>query len=166
MPPIRIRTILRVHAPAPWTNSSTWLGRHMVTPTFARSHLDALHTTFGDRRLAAALRLNVLVVGDLRNVERTIAAITGLQATALPTWPHVHVASRSDTDALTVIVRDVHALDPDEQARLHDWIGEYSAVRLLATAAVPPYPLVERGEFLESLYYRLNVVYVDATCTE
>ena len=55
----------------------------------------------------------------------------------------------------------------NEQERLHQWLGERSgAVRVIATSPVPLYGLVERRQFLEPLYYRLNVVCLDAAAFE
>ncbi len=54
-------------------------------------------------------------------------------------------------------------LDRREQARLNDWLAERGdEVRVIATSPQPLYDRVERREFLEPLYYRLNVVCLDA----
>jgi transcriptional regulator of acetoin/glycerol metabolism len=36
-------------------------------------------------------------------------------------------------------------------------------VQIVSTCGQPLFPLVERGEFLNRLYYQLNVVYLDLT---
>ncbi len=36
-------------------------------------------------------------------------------------------------------------------------------VQIVSTCGKPLFPLVERGEFLNRLYYQLNVVYLDLT---
>jgi transcriptional regulator of aromatic amino acid metabolism len=36
-------------------------------------------------------------------------------------------------------------------------------VRVVSTNVAPVWPVVQRGEFLASLYYRLNVWYVNLT---
>ena len=64
-------------------------------------------------------------------------------------------------------MRNVASLDAQEQERLHHWLGERSgAVRVIATSPVPLYGLVERRQFLEPLYYRLNVVCLEAAAFE
>ena len=36
-------------------------------------------------------------------------------------------------------------------------------VQVVSTAKAPLFPLVERGAFLDRLYYQLNIVYLDLT---
>jgi transcriptional regulator of acetoin/glycerol metabolism len=36
-------------------------------------------------------------------------------------------------------------------------------VQVVSTSSTPLFPRVERGEFLNRLYYQLNVVYLDLT---
>ena len=60
-----------------------------------------------------------------------------------------------------------HRSTRHEQERLHRWLGERSgAVRVIATSPVPLYDLVEHHQFLEPLYYRINVVCLDAAAFE
>jgi hypothetical protein len=62
----------------------------------------------------------------------------------------------------TLIVREVSALSAAEQRRLLDWLATGDRVQVLSISSQPLYPLVARGRFLESLYYRLNVVRFEA----
>lgn len=128
-------------------------------------------------RLCAAARSNILLIGSDDEVEQAIVAITGLPAAALPVWrravePIASLAERSAPleqhksrkEWVSVVVRDVQALDATAQERLNAWLGEQAGtLRVIATAAASLYPMVERREFLEPLFYRLNVMCVEST---
>src|SRR5579862_9352882 len=63
----------------------------------------------------------------------------------------------------TVLVIDVAAMTIDQQIRLHDWLGNGCGnLQVVAIASRSLKPLVEEGRFLEGLFYRLNVVQLDA----
>jgi hypothetical protein len=58
----------------------------------------------------------------------------------------------------TLILRDVDALVRADQRRLLDWLGHALAVKVISTATASLLPRIERGAFLDSLYYRLNTI--------
>ena len=54
-------------------------------------------------------------------------------------------------------------LDTADQHRLNHWLDQrVGDVRVIATTPEPMYELVEREQFLEALYYRLNVVCIES----
>ena len=58
-----------------------------------------------------------------------------------------------------LVVRDVERLTPDGQEQLVDWLnGPGFHTRIVATSGKSLYPLVERGEFSDALYYRINMI--------
>lgn len=63
----------------------------------------------------------------------------------------------------TLLLKDVAALTLSQQVALYDWLtlgtGDLQVVSL---TSAPLAGLVEEGEFLEGLYYRLNVIRLDA----
>jgi hypothetical protein len=64
--------------------------------------------------------------------------------------------------APTLVAHDVPELDPTEQRVLLGWLDDYGAERqVISLTTEPVFPLVQRGAFLEALYYRLNVVTVE-----
>jgi hypothetical protein len=108
--------------------------------------------------LLRASRPSVLLIGAAHHTDRVVHVITAWGDDPIASWPEAAVAARSSS-TVTLIVRDVASFDAQEQERLHRWLDERSgAARVIATSPVPLYGLVERGQFLESLYYRLNVV--------
>ena len=62
----------------------------------------------------------------------------------------------------TLIIEDAGTLPPDDQRRLFDWLTmTLGNTRIVSTTTVCLLPLVETGAFSASLYYRLNIIYVD-----
>jgi hypothetical protein len=58
-----------------------------------------------------------------------------------------------------LIVRDVERLTPEGQDQLVEWLnGPGFHTRIVATSVTSLYPMVERGEFSDALYYRINMV--------
>jgi hypothetical protein len=57
-----------------------------------------------------------------------------------------------------LILHGVDALVHADQRRLLDWLGDAVAVKVISTAPAPLLPRIERGAFLDSLYYRLNTI--------
>jgi hypothetical protein len=102
---------------------------------------------------------NVLLVGPEVLTSEFVDAL-------LPTFrqPVVHWRGASQLSTATrpgtLILPDADRLTPDDQRRLDNWIAEVFPMQVVSVASTPLYPLVERGQFLASLYYRLNVVYL------
>lgn len=64
----------------------------------------------------------------------------------------------------TVILHDVHALTILDQRRLLDWMERTKGrTQVVSTTASPLLTRVNRGEFIATLFYRLNTVCVDVT---
>ena len=65
-------------------------------------------------------------------------------------------------DLATLVIRDVDALTSGEQHQLLRWLDAASDHGpIVSTAAAPLLPLVEAGMFSETLFYRLNTIYID-----
>jgi hypothetical protein len=64
----------------------------------------------------------------------------------------------------TLVLRDVHALAPADQLNLLDWLERAGGrTQVVSTTATPLLPRGHVGEFIDTLYYRLNTVCVDVT---
>ena len=61
----------------------------------------------------------------------------------------------------TVILFGVDVLALDDQHRLMTWLERGDRPRVISTSRVSLLPIVEAGMFIESLYYRLNTLYID-----
>jgi Sigma-54 interaction domain len=64
----------------------------------------------------------------------------------------------------TVLICDVATLSLDQQRALLSWLDQAAPgqTQVVSTTALELFPLVERGTFLEALYYRLNTLRIDA----
>lgn len=112
-------------------------------------------------------RPNVLLIGPEGDTDLAIASITGWGEEQISVWPAVQPQPLERAPLSTLVVRDVMDLDRSEQARLNEWLTERAeGIRVIATSREPLYGLVERQQFLEPLYYRLNVVCLDAQDVE
>src|SRR5262245_17734795 len=60
-----------------------------------------------------------------------------------------------------LVLRDVDRLAAPDQMALVDRLDDCrGGIQLVAFSAAPLFPLVERGAFLDALYYRLNAVHL------
>ena len=109
---------------------------------------------------------NILLVGD---VMATAAALSELQS--IYRFPVIvrncggpPLELPQTESANTLILHDVAALPPGEQQMLSDWLSSGNRrTQVVTTSAEALLPLVTTGAFLATLYYRLNVIYVDVT---
>jgi sigma-54-interacting transcriptional regulator len=63
----------------------------------------------------------------------------------------------------TIILADVSGLSLWQQINLQQWLDDGRGdTQIVSVTSEPLWPLVEQGRFLEGLYYRLNVVTVEA----
>jgi hypothetical protein len=105
---------------------------------------------------------NMLVIGRGAAADAFIRAVT----------PHLRPPVRSvvcgalpprvPTDG-TPILRDVDALDREQQQRLFRWLDDpqNGQTQVISLTAAPLYALVQAGTFLDRLYYRLNVIHFE-----
>ena len=64
----------------------------------------------------------------------------------------------------TLVLADASALTLVQQIELHDWLNaSRGLVQVVSVTSQPIWPLVEEGRFLEGLFYRLNVVTLEAS---
>ena len=107
---------------------------------------------------------NVLICGLPEETAAAIEALRGIFRPIVAGWnPDATLPLPPDDGARTLILHDVDALSPDEQRQLLGWLlhKPVRTVQVVATTARPLWPLVESGRFDPSLYYALNVVYLN-----
>jgi DNA-binding NtrC family response regulator len=87
--------------------------------------------------------------------------------------PPFHVCALPGTLCLpsatrgTLFLEGVAALTSRQQIVLNDWISAgRGEVQIVSMTSAPLWPLVKEGEFLEGLFFRLNVVCLEAQSTE
>ena len=100
-----------------------------------------------------------LVIGATDRVEAMLARLYHRLRTPVSHWWPTAVADPPQSTTGTLVIWGVNALDRTQQLQLLAWLeccpGE---LQLISVADRPVFPLVEREEFLEDLYYRLNAV--------
>lgn len=114
-----------------------------------------------EERAYRRTRSNALLVADEDHIDALLTAVTGRPAASLPAWTPRAAATDDDrlATAGTLVVRNVHLLDPAQQRCLFEAIGMWQGrVRVIATSPAPLYPLVSAHRFDEALYYRLNML--------
>jgi hypothetical protein len=63
----------------------------------------------------------------------------------------------------TFFLENASALTLAQQIRLQGWMSRnLGQIQIISVAYDPLYPMVEQGQFLEQLFYRLNVVSLNA----
>ena len=111
---------------------------------------------------------NILLVGDGM---ATGAALSDLQSTyqspvIVRNCGGLPLVLPPAESVNTLILHDVAALPPGEQQMLIDWLSrENRRTQVVTTSSEALLPLVMSGAFLATLYYRLNVIYVDLTAS-
>lgn len=61
----------------------------------------------------------------------------------------------------TVILRGLEATTSEQQRRLMEWLNRCGEdLQVVTVGSEPLFPLVESGQLLDTLYYRLNVVHI------
>jgi hypothetical protein len=107
--------------------------------------------------------LNVLVHCPDVPASTAIAEIATLLGGPLWTCPVPGVMTLPEHEGETLVFCDISALTLGQQIELYDWLDRFGATsQVISLTSVPLWPLVERGRFLECLFYRLNVVTLTA----
>ena len=133
----------------------------------ARRHKPVTHAplpSFAEFLRLAAAQTNLLVEGDKLRVEAVLAALTPHLVSPLTTWGGGMALPIARWG--TVMVPHVERLHEAHQRQLLRWLSETDGtVRVVATTSGSLFRLVQRGAFLDALYYRLNVVRLDVAAT-
>jgi len=114
----------------------------------------------GEWRVARSARVNVLLVGSDGLVETIVDALRPYFCEPIAVWhPTSGLVLPPIGDPGTLILQDVGAMSKDDQSRLCDWLEVTAGrTRVVSTTRQPLFPLLEGGAFVETLYYRLNVL--------
>jgi hypothetical protein len=117
-----------------------------------------LELPLDDWRLILSTRANVLIEGPEAATAEVLRVLTPLCRAPMADWGQ----ALGDARPPTLIVREVWMLPATEQHRLLRWLDIGERAQVLSTTSQPLFALVERRQFLESLFYRLNVIRLDA----
>lgn len=125
---------------------------------------EVAHTVPGkDLRRLVNSGANLLVRGEKSAAAATVVALTVDFPPPLLTWIVGAENSLPSVDDGTVVIHDVDGLDLAKQRVLLTWLEHRPRrVRVITTATRDLFPLVQAGDFLDQLYYRLNTIVIDA----
>lgn len=102
---------------------------------------------------------NALLIGSEARVNAAMAGLGPYLRGPLVEWHPRDVVEPPQEAVGTLIVCGVDTLDLLQQQRFLAWLaGHAGDVQVISVAERPVFPLVVRAEFLEALYYRLNVL--------
>jgi Sigma-54 interaction domain len=108
-------------------------------------------------------RLNVLFTGWHAPREIVMATLQPYLQPPVYCWVP-DTALPAPRDITTLLICDVATLSLGQQRALLSWLDQTAPgqTQVVSTTALELFPLVEHGTFLETLYYRLNTVLLDA----
>jgi hypothetical protein len=143
-------------------------GRPELPPDYvARMREDwrVARAAHSDLELMGMPRVNILLVGAPGPVQGVLELLEKTCASPIATWrPGERLALPPIGRARTFIIHDVCSLSFDDQCALAAWLERADGhMQVISTSAASPLPRVHSGEFLDTLYYRLNMVFVDLT---
>jgi hypothetical protein len=110
-------------------------------------------------------RPNILLIGSHDMIEAALAMLQPQLEPPVYEWASAVELSAS-VGLITVLIRDVDSLSVDQQHTVLAWLDGADPrhqIQIVSMASVDPYLLVERGVFLRKLYYRLNMLRLDAS---
>ena len=112
--------------------------------------------------LLSTTRPHLLLEGPETQIQAVVAALKPLLPSPVIAWCG---GGLPDEHRGTLIVQEVHRLDDTQQRQLMIWLDDaVGTVQVIATTSEPLFPLIERGAFLDVLYYRLNILRVEVPC--
>jgi transcriptional regulator of aromatic amino acid metabolism len=109
-------------------------------------------------------RPNLLIVCNGVSVE---AAVRHVVAYCQPPYHLTALPGKLDLPEEkkgTLLLADVAMMSIGQQMRLFDWLpADSEHLQVVSISSIPLRSQVDDGKFLEGLFYRLNVIYLDAT---
>jgi hypothetical protein len=104
-------------------------------------------------------RPNLLVLCTREDIELVVTRMMAVCSGPVYACGQTGELSLPEETNGTLLLWDVARLTFSEQMKLQDWIAAHSATaQVISITSSPLLPLVEDGQFLEGLFYRINVV--------
>lgn len=110
-------------------------------------------------------RVNLLLEGQEQALKGVLDALASSLRQPVVSW---HPGQRLELPLVerqgTMIIHGVDALGIEEQIHLLEWLGRaVGRTQVVSTTTAPLLPRVRAGAFIDTLYYRLNTVFLDLT---
>jgi hypothetical protein len=105
---------------------------------------------------------NALLIGAAAKANAAIVGLLPYLRAPVVHWHPRAMAEFTWQATGTLVVWDVDILDRTQQELLLAWMDSHAADRqVISVGQGPVFPLVLRKEFIDTLYYRLNMVCLD-----
>ena len=129
------------------------------------SDRDSIEQALEVVQLAEKHRVNVLLMGKNDVVNRAMEALAERLPEPVARWsPGQQFMLPAAESAGSVVLNDVGKLAIQEQIQLLEWLNKaHGRTQVVSTAPTLLLPRVKAGAFIDTLYYRLNTVCLDAT---
>jgi hypothetical protein len=101
---------------------------------------------------------NILIVGSESAADIAVQGISPLLAGPAETCVLPGPLRLPRENCAAFILRNVEALNPEQQTELLDWLESGPRVPVVSVSSSSLFVLVANGRFCERLYYRLNVI--------
>jgi hypothetical protein len=120
-------------------------------------------TAYMDLEAMRAPRANVLLRGTEGIVQNVLDMLMPTFRSPIDIWrPGERLTLPADPRGGTLILREIGRLSHDEQRRLLAWLDvAVGRTQVVSTTAWPLVSRLDAGGFVDTLYYRLNTVFVD-----
>jgi hypothetical protein len=114
---------------------------------------------FLGRLITSAYRPNVLIECSRPAIEKILRQVTSQSAPPLRCCALPGPVELPGDGIGTLVLQDVAELSRSQQVQLYDWLTERAGMtQVVSLTASSLQSRVAAGEFLEGLYYRLNVM--------
>lgn len=105
---------------------------------------------------------NALLIGLSETARAAISTILSDLPQPVAESDSSSISGALSSAARTIIIWNVDRLDAPQQRRLLEFIERSgAAVQIISVSTTELFDRVERGEFLDALYYRLNVIRIE-----
>jgi len=144
---------------------TTWMVAPFEGGSQRATHWQLARAAHVDLLLMGMPRINLLLIAPDGVVRHVLQSLMPDLCEPVGGWsPGVPLTLPSPASAGTIILHDVHALPLVDQHRLLDWLElTRGRTQVVSTTPIPLLPLVQAGEFIATLFYRLNTVCVDVS---
>jgi hypothetical protein len=111
-------------------------------------------------RVARMARLNLLLIATDVDPRKVLDALRSDCHEPITTWaPGEVLILPANAQAGTLLLEDISALALDDQRRLYGWLdARTGCMQVVSITSRSLLPSIQAGAFLETLYYRLNIV--------
>jgi hypothetical protein len=130
------------------------------------SSSEVLHVDPLDWAAIMEAQPNVLICGESMFIDSFLGVLSGHCVPPLRRIAHSGALGLlSNIEEGTVVLENADRYTVEDQKMVLDWIAYTAAgIQVITTTGTPLFDLVEQGQFLDALFYRINTVYLELSC--